>query len=139
MLKNYPMKKSARQISWEIRGHRWTYSLQASELADPVELVTRVLEEVGGIKEGSWESDGGDLFSGEEGISLGLLIVATHANMKNSDEHILIPVSMLLANAGFHQESTRLEKMVSLGSTAELLSHLVGEVGRHTKSTSPKG
>lgn len=121
------MNKKKHSVLWEIRGPEWVYSIQAHENADPVELATIVLEEI-------WGSDGdGGKFGGgghleldeDSAVTLGLLMVVAHENMRSCEDHILISVPMLLANAGFHEAGARLEKLVGEMDVIQLLGHLV--------------
>lgn len=119
------MKKTAQHISWEIRGPSWTYPIQAEQEADPVELVTTALEAIVGNEQFS----DNDMFPQTGGeLDLGLFLVAVHENMSSPDEHILVPVPMILANAGFYSEGARLEKTAAGMDTADLLRHLLEEV-----------
>jgi hypothetical protein len=116
------VKKKA-NIKWQVRGGKWTRGVFAPESSDAVELATKVIEQVWG---------GGEEEAPDEELGVGLFLEVSHDKMKSPDEHILVPVGLALANAGWHGECARVEKIVEKMDLPYLLACLVSEIGLET-------
>ena len=128
---SFPMgnKEKNKLVAWEIRGSRWTYSLVAEANADPVELATSVLEEIfGGDRE--TETSSGVFTNDDAGeLELGIFLIVVNENTSDPEDHILIPTTTILANAGYYKECAKLEKMIGNLSSLDFLHALLNQTG----------
>lgn len=127
------IRKKNRSISWEIRGSRWTYSLEAEASADPMELATTVLEEMFGVAMKLGTGSGMLTNEDEDEVEFGIFVVVVNENTIDPEDHILIPTTTILANAGYHEECAKLEKMVSDLSAVDFLHTLLSQTGMRTE------
>jgi hypothetical protein len=121
------------KINWKVRGPNWTYELCAPEDSDPMEIFTHCLEQVWGDKEG-WklstnaDFDDGSLHLEGEGNnepSLSILLVLENSKMSSKDENLVVSTPLVLANAGLHNEASRLEKKWDLTSEGVRLKTII--------------
>ena len=105
-------KGSLSPINWRVKGNNWTFDLMAPPDSDPMEIFTQCIEQLwGGIEQ--WKFTGSHqgvlTIEGEEPV-LGVVLMLENSNMKSYQEHLVIATSVVLANAGLYNDSTRLEK-----------------------------
>jgi hypothetical protein len=102
-------------ITWTVWGAGWHYSLLSSRDEDPVEIATTVLESV--CKRSRSE------------VGLGVLLKVTNSQQWGDGDEMMIPTSLVLANAGLYRESGEIDMIWAKMSEVEQLGHLVRVLG----------
>jgi hypothetical protein len=123
-------------LLWQVSGGNWTFQRRAGANICPIELATLGVESVArSVAEGeNWKND-----LGSTGCSLetdddeypwvGFVLLVENNAMQNSDEHIVVRSSVVLANAGHHSEARRLEEAWAMLSEPEQLNLLLRDLG----------
>jgi len=89
----------SQNIAWQVQGANWKEQIQAPSTACPMEIATTAVERV-------WNRANLE----EPAPSVGFVLEISHQNMKNPGEHIIVLSALVLANAGYHEESAELTR-----------------------------
>jgi hypothetical protein len=87
-------------ITWKVSGSNWQEIIQAPVTACPMEIATSAVENI-------WTRP----HTGENSPSVGFVLEISHERMKSEGEHVIVLSALVLANAGFHEESAELNRL----------------------------
>jgi hypothetical protein len=85
-------------MTWTVYGPNWSDTIDCDIDTHPIEVASRVLER-------RFHTDGLD-------TELGIIFEIAHSQMKSDSEHMIVLASAVLANAGFHEMATNLEREI---------------------------
>lgn len=89
----------SQSITWQVKGANWQEPIQSPTSSCPLEVATRAIEKV-------WSQES----STGESPAVGFIMEISHEKMKSAGEHIMVLSALVLANAGFHEESADLNR-----------------------------
>lgn len=93
-------------VEWKVEAATWTQLLTDSIDCPPIEIATKIIENTSKFRKAFNTTDDDYV------LGLGIILMVSHNHMKSPDEIFVCHTPTVLANAGLHNESQRLQNMI---------------------------